>query len=96
MELNVWICIGRAGGNYDAYAPEVPGCISAGDTIEETKANMVEALVGHLSYMQETGDSIAGIKGEFPFASAEEAKESGDDEYYFLVKVALPELAVKN
>ncbi len=95
MELNVWICIGKAGDNYDAYAPEVPGCISVGDTIEETKANMAEALVGHLSYMAETGESTSGIKGDFPFADAEEAKMNGDDEYYFLVKVKLPELAMQ-
>ncbi len=95
MELNVWICIGKAEGNYDAYAPEVPGCVSAGSTIEETKANMSEALAGHLAYMLETGDSVLGVKGTFPFADAEEAKKNGDDEYYFLVKVKLPELAVR-
>lgn len=94
MELNVWICIGKAGGNYDAYAPEVPGCVSAGDTIEETKANMAGALAGHLAYMIESGDSVEDIRGEFPFADAEEAKRNGDDEYYFLVKVKLPELAL--
>ncbi len=96
MELNVWICIGKAGDNYDAYAPEVPGCVSVGASIEETKANMAEALAGHVSYMLETGDSIHGIKGKFPFADAEEAKNNGDDEYYFLVKVELPELAAKS
>ncbi len=96
MELKVWICIGKAGDNYDAYAPEVPGCVSVGGTIEEAKANMAEALSGHVSYMLETGDSIEGIRGDFPFADAEEAKENGDDEYYFLIKVELPELAAKN
>ncbi len=93
MELNVWICIGKAGGNYDAYAPEVPGCISVGNTIEETKANMTEALSGHLAYMLESGDPATEIKGDFPFADAEEAKRNGEDEYYFLVKIKLPELA---
>jgi predicted RNase H-like HicB family nuclease len=92
MERNVWICIGKAGGNYDAYAPEVPGCVSDGNTIEETKTNMAEALSGHLAAMFESGDSLSGIKGGFPFADAEEAKENGEDEYYFLVKVGLPEL----
>ncbi len=93
MEMNVWICIGKAGDNYDAYAPEVPGCISVGRTIEETKTNMVEALTGHLAYMLDSGDSAMDIKGEFPFADAEEAKRNGEDEYYFLVRVALPEMA---
>lgn len=93
MEMSVWICIGKAGDNYDAYAPEVPGCISVGRSIEETKANMTEALTGHLAYMLESGDSALDIQGKFPFADAEEAKKNGDDEYYFLVKVPLPEMA---
>ncbi len=93
MEMNVWICIGKAGENYDAYAPEVPGCISAGRTIEETKVNMTEALNGHLSHLLESGDATPEITGSFPFADAEEAKKNGDDEYYFLARIALPEMA---
>jgi predicted RNase H-like HicB family nuclease len=47
------------GGNepgYSAYAPDVPGCASAGDTVEETLANFREALQMHLEGTFEDGD----------------------------------------
>lgn len=90
MEFSVWICIGKAGGNYCAYAPEVPGCIAADDTVEATKARMTKALTGHILGMIEDGDSVEGIKGEFPLDDALEAKRNGEEEYYYLVRV-LPE-----
>jgi len=33
-----------AGENYSAYAPDLPGCVAAGDTIEETERLMREAI----------------------------------------------------
>lgn len=57
------IIIHRAGGNYSAHCPDVPGCIAAGDTIEETVQLMQEALEDHLAVMVEDGDPVpeAGI-----------------------------------
>lgn len=37
---------------------DFPGCISAGDTIEEAVANSHEALHGHIEGMQEDNDPI--------------------------------------
>ncbi len=88
MEFSVWICISEAGGNYCAYAPEVPGCMAAGDTVEETKAAMTRALASHIRWMVDEGDSVEGIKGDFPLDDALEAKRDGEEEYYSLVKVA--------
>jgi predicted RNase H-like HicB family nuclease len=34
---------------YGVDAPDIPGCVSVGDTIEEAKANFSEALALHLS-----------------------------------------------
>lgn len=31
-------------GGYSVYAPDLPGCISQGDTFEEAKANIKEAI----------------------------------------------------
>lgn len=89
MEFSVWICIGRADGNYCAYAPEVPGCIAAGDSVEETKTMMTGALAAHIRWMLEDGDSVEGIRGVFPLADALEAKQNGEEEYYYLVRVAV-------
>lgn len=44
--------------NYSAYAPDVPGCVAAGDTVEETIALMREALRLHFELMREDGEEI--------------------------------------
>lgn len=58
IELTYAIVIERAPGNYSAYVPDLPGCITVGDTIEETIANMREAISLHLDGMYEDGDPI--------------------------------------
>jgi len=49
------IVIEKAESNYSAYAPDVPGCVAAGDTIEETVQLMKEALELHFEGMIEDG-----------------------------------------
>ena len=43
---------------YSAHVPDLPGCVAAGDTLEETEQLMREALEMHLEGMREDGDSI--------------------------------------
>jgi predicted RNase H-like HicB family nuclease len=43
---------------YSAYSPDVPGCISAGDTEEETRQNFQEALLCHFDALREIGSPI--------------------------------------
>lgn len=38
--------------------PDLPGCISAGDTLDEATRNAVEALGGHIRWMEADGDDI--------------------------------------
>ncbi len=47
---------GEDRGNYSAYSPDVPGCVTVGDTIEETLSNMQEALGLYFEVSQEDGD----------------------------------------
>ncbi len=49
------VVIEKAEGNYSAYVPDLPGCVSVGDTIEEVKKNIQEAIEFHLEGMQEDG-----------------------------------------
>jgi len=49
------VVIEKASGNYSAYIPDLPGCVSVGDTIEEVKQNIQEAIEFHLEGMQEDG-----------------------------------------
>ncbi len=45
----------KAEGNYSAYIPDLPGCVTVGDTIEEVKQNIQEATEVHLESLQEDG-----------------------------------------
>ena len=46
------------GTSYGVSFPDVPGCISAGDTFEEAVVLAAEALGGHLAAMRADGDAI--------------------------------------
>jgi predicted RNase H-like HicB family nuclease len=46
------------GTSYGVSFPDVPGCISAGDTFEEAVANAAEALAGHFALMKADGDTV--------------------------------------
>ena len=52
------IIIEKAGNNYSAYVPDLPGCITTGLTVEQTKRNMEEAIAFHLRGMREDGEPI--------------------------------------
>ena len=52
------VIIEKAEENYSAYAPDLPGCISTGRTIEETERNMRDAIEFHLEGMREDGEPI--------------------------------------
>jgi len=49
------IVIEQAAGNYSAYVPDLPGCVTTGATLEETEQNMQEAIAFHLEGMREDG-----------------------------------------
>jgi predicted RNase H-like HicB family nuclease len=42
-------------GSYSAYLPDLPGCVSCGDTIDEVKASIREAVEFHLEGIQSAG-----------------------------------------
>ena len=52
------IVIENAGTNYSAYVPDLPGCITTGETLEEIEANMREAIDLHLEGLRADGESI--------------------------------------
>ena len=41
--------------NYSAYVPDLPGCVSVGDTAEQVKSKIREAIEFHLEGMREDG-----------------------------------------
>jgi predicted RNase H-like HicB family nuclease len=48
----------KAESNWAAYVPDLPGCISTGATLPETKRNIREAIQLHLEAMREVGEPI--------------------------------------
>ena len=47
--------IERAGDNWSAYLPDVPGCVATGGTPEEVRQRISEALAMHLEGLREDG-----------------------------------------
>jgi predicted RNase H-like HicB family nuclease len=43
---------------YSAHVPDLPGCVAAGATFEETAGLMRKAIQMHLAGMQEDGEPI--------------------------------------
>jgi predicted RNase H-like HicB family nuclease len=52
--------------NYSAFLESLPGCVSIGDTFDELKENIKEAVEFHLEGMLEDGEEIPEVfKGEY-------------------------------
>jgi len=47
------IVIEKAGRNYSAYSPDLPGCVATGKTRKETEENMYQSIELHIKGMQE-------------------------------------------
>ena len=45
----------KAGGNYSAYSPDIPGCIATGNTRKEVEKNIKEAISFHIEGLTEDG-----------------------------------------
>jgi predicted RNase H-like HicB family nuclease len=52
------VVIEKAGTNYSAYVPDLPGCVAAGDTRQEVEASIREAIAFHIAGLREDGLSI--------------------------------------
>lgn len=45
-------------GGYTVTVPALPGCISEGDTFEEAKSNIAEAITAYLESLAKDGEQI--------------------------------------
>jgi predicted RNase H-like HicB family nuclease len=48
----------QSGGGYTIIVPSLQGCISEGDTFEEAKTNIEEAITAYLESMAKDGKEI--------------------------------------
>jgi len=45
-------------GSYSAYVPDLPGCVSCGDTPEEVRRLIQEAVPLHLESLRRHGEAV--------------------------------------
>jgi predicted RNase H-like HicB family nuclease len=49
------VVIEKAGKNYSAYVPDLPGCVATGNTLEEIEAEIRSAVRFHIEGLKEDG-----------------------------------------
>ena len=47
-----------ADGSFSAYVPDLPGCVSCGDTIEEARTLIAEAVQLHVESLRAHGERV--------------------------------------
>ncbi len=62
MEYTVILHPAEEGG-YWAEVPALPGCLSQGESVEETFMNIQEAIESHLKALKEDGQEIPVERG---------------------------------
>ncbi|MDQ6707914.1 MAG: type II toxin-antitoxin system HicB family antitoxin [Acidobacteriota bacterium] len=73
MNVKYAVIYERASNNWAAYVPDLPGCMTTGRTLDETKVNIREAIQGHLETLREFGNSVpepASLAGEVEITTA--------------------------
>ncbi len=73
MSVKYAVIFERAENNWAAYVPDLPGCMTTGQTLDETKASIREAIVGHLQTLREFGEPVpqpASVAGEVEVTTA--------------------------
>jgi predicted RNase H-like HicB family nuclease len=45
-------------GSFSAYVPDLPGCVSCGDSFEELRSNILEAARLHVESLKSHGEPV--------------------------------------
>jgi len=61
----------KAPSNWAAYVPDLPGCITTGSSLEETKRNIREAIALHIEVMREVGEPVPVPTSDVGFVELE-------------------------
>lgn len=64
------VVIEKTENGFGAYVPDLPGCIAAGDTREETETLIREAVSYHVEMLRENGDPVPEPRATASLASA--------------------------
>ena len=58
MSVKYAVIFEQAANNWAAYVPDLPGCMTTGQTMDETNRNIVEAIRGHIQTLREFGEPV--------------------------------------
>ena len=56
MTNSFTVVLEKSDNGYAAYLPDLPGCVAAGDTLEETEILIAEAVSSHLELLARSKD----------------------------------------
>lgn len=45
-------------GTFSAYVPDLPGCVTSGDSVDEVRALIEEAVTMHLDSLRRHGETV--------------------------------------
>jgi predicted RNase H-like HicB family nuclease len=83
MKKTYLVVFGKCkGSNFSGHAPDILGCVSAADTLEEMSAMMREALESHFKMMLEHGETIP----EPSVTSVNFESDDFEDVEYFVIQ----------
>lgn len=66
------IVIEKAGDNYSAYVPDLPGCVATGATVAETEAEIRDAIRFHIEGLRDDGLPVPDAVSLAEYVEAEE------------------------
>ncbi len=64
------VVIEGSGDSYSAYAPDLPGCVAAGKSVEEVERLMREAIALHIESLRAHGEPVPAPGSEVRYISA--------------------------
>lgn len=64
------VVIEKAGDNYAAYVPDLPGCVATGDTLATTEREIRDAIRFHIEGLEADGLSIPPPSAVVEFVEA--------------------------
>ena len=54
----VYVIEKAADGNYSAYVPDLPGCTTSGDTVDQVKSSIKDAVATYIDSLREHNEPI--------------------------------------
>jgi predicted RNase H-like HicB family nuclease len=62
--MDYLVVIEKTKENYSAYGPDLPGCVAAGQTVEEVQQRIREAMAWHLEGLTEDGKPVPPARAQ--------------------------------